>query len=66
MKNCCFHIDEKNNQLILPIKALHMITKAGEDPEFFVLPDIGVRLAEIEKTDSNPEEKLHQKEALLE
>ena len=26
-----------------------MITKAGEDPEFFVLPDISVRLAEIEK-----------------
>ena len=46
-----FHIDEKNNQLILPIKVLTMITKAGEDPEFFVLPDIGVKLAEIEKSE---------------
>ena len=42
-----------------------MITKAGEDPEFFVLPDIGVKLAEIEKTDSHADEKMHHKEDAL-
>jgi preprotein translocase subunit SecA len=43
-----------------------MITRANEDPEFFVLPDIGVRLSEIEKDEAiSPEEKLEQKEVLL-
>jgi preprotein translocase subunit SecA len=60
-----FHIDEKNNSVDLTDKGIAMITKAGEDPEFFVLPDIGVRLAEIEKADATPEEKMHQKEEAL-
>src|SRR4029078_13238885 len=53
-----FHINEKNNQVDLPDKGLNMITKTGEDPEFFVLPDIGVKLAEIEKGTLSPDEKL--------
>src|SRR6187431_3122960 len=60
-----FHIDEKNNSVDLTDKGIAMITKAGEDSEFFVLPDIGVRLAEIERTDSNPDEKMHHKEEAL-
>ena len=60
-----FHIDEKNKSVDLTDKGLHMITKTGEDPEFFVLPDIGVRLAEIEKEEKPSEEKLHEKEAIL-
>jgi preprotein translocase subunit SecA len=60
-----FHIDEKNNSVDLTDKGLNMITKAGEDSEFFVLPDIGVKLAEIEKRDAPADEKLHQKEAIL-
>ena len=60
-----FHIDEKNNSVDLTDKGIAMITKAGEDPEFFVLPDIGVRLAEVEKTDSTPDEKMHHKEEAL-
>ena len=60
-----FHIDEKNNSVDLTDKGIAMITKSGEDADFFVLPDIGVRLAEIEKTDSNPDEKMHQKEEAL-
>ena len=60
-----FYIDEKNNQVDLTDKGLQMITKSGEDPEFFILPDISIKLAEIEKSDLAPEDKLHQKEALL-
>ena len=60
-----FHIDEKNNSVDLTDKGIAMITKSGEDVDFFVLPDIGVRLAEIEKADSNPEEKMHHKEEAL-
>src|SRR5207253_2689815 len=39
--------------------------KSGEDPEFFLLPDIGVLLSEIDKNEITPEEKLQQKENLL-
>lgn len=60
-----FHIDEKNNSVDLTDKGITMITKSGEDPEFFVLPDIGVKLSEIEKSDAPTEDKLHQKEAVL-
>src|SRR5436190_9144953 len=61
-----FHIDEKNNQVDLTDKGLNMITKTGEDPEFFVLPDIGVKLAELEKQEGlDKEELLHKKEEIL-
>ncbi|MBC7851202.1 MAG: preprotein translocase subunit SecA [Chitinophagaceae bacterium] len=61
-----FHIDEKNNQVDLTDRGLQAITKGGEDPDFFVMPDIGVQLAEIDKTESfTSEEKLQRKEVLL-
>ena len=60
-----FHIDEKGNSVDLTEKGLNMITKTGEDPEFFVLPDIGVKLADIEKKTISADEKLHQKEEVL-
>jgi len=60
-----FHIDEKNNQVDLTDKGIQMITREGEDPDFFVIPDIGVKLSDIEKSDLKPEEKLQRKEVLL-
>jgi preprotein translocase subunit SecA len=60
-----FHIDEKNNQVDLTDKGINLITRAGEDPEFFILPDIATKLGEIERTDVTTEEKLHRKENLL-
>jgi preprotein translocase subunit SecA len=60
-----FHIDEKNNSVELTDKGIQAITKSGEDPEFFLLPDIGVLLAEIDREDITPEEKLQKKENLL-
>ena len=61
-----FFIDEKNNSVDLTDKGIQLITGAGEDPNFFVLPDISVSLAAVE-SDANlsPEEKLHRKEAIL-
>jgi preprotein translocase subunit SecA len=60
-----FSIDEKNNSVDLTDKGIQMITREGEDTEFFVLPDIGVKLAEIEKSEFVAEDKLQRKEALL-
>ncbi len=60
-----FHIDEKNNQVELTDKGINLITRSGEDPEFFILPDIATKIAEIEKTDLTAEEKLQRRENLL-
>jgi preprotein translocase subunit SecA len=60
-----FHIDEKNKSVELTDKGITMITRAGEDPDFFIIPDIGVKLNDIEESTATPEEKMHQKEAVL-
>jgi preprotein translocase subunit SecA len=60
-----FHIDEKNNSVELTDKGIAMITKSGEDPDFFILPDIGVKLADIEKEQLSNEDKLKKKEEIL-
>lgn len=60
-----FTIDEKNNSVQLTDKGIALITGSGEDPEFFILPDIGSKLAEIEKADIPAEKKLEQKESML-
>lgn len=60
-----FHIDEKNNQVELTDKGINLITRSGEDPEFFILPDIATKLSEIEKMSVSSEEKLQLKENLL-
>jgi preprotein translocase subunit SecA len=61
-----FYIDEKNNSVELTDKGIQLITRAGEDPNFFILPDISVALATTEK-DANlsADEKLRQKEAII-
>jgi preprotein translocase subunit SecA len=60
-----FHIDEKNNQVELTDKGLHFITQNGEDPNFFVLPDLSIALADIEHGNYSAEEKLAKKEELI-
>jgi len=61
-----FHIDEKNNSVELTDKGLNLITKQGEDPNFFLLPDISVALNAIDQNAHlKAEEKLQQKEAII-
>lgn len=60
-----FVIDEKNNQVELSEKGIELITASGEDPNFFIMPDVGMEIAEIEKSDSSLEEKAQRKEELL-
>ncbi len=61
-----FYIDEKNNSVELTDKGIQLITRAGEDPNFFILPDISVALANTEKDASlSADEKLRQKEAII-
>ncbi|QNK62551.1 preprotein translocase subunit SecA [Pedobacter sp. PAMC26386] len=60
-----FYIDEKNNQVELTEKGIELITKSGEDEHFFVLPDVGTEIAEIEKSALVSEDKIAQKDALM-
>jgi preprotein translocase subunit SecA len=60
-----FYIDEKNNQVELTEKGIELITQQGEDPNFFVLPDVGTEIAEIEKSSLSSEEKVLQKDNLM-
>ncbi|SEK48257.1 preprotein translocase subunit SecA [Chitinophaga rupis] len=60
-----FHIDEKNNSVDLTDKGIHLITQEGEDANFFIMPDVGTEIAEIEKLDITAEEKLQRKDVLL-
>ncbi|MDN3585499.1 preprotein translocase subunit SecA [Pedobacter aquatilis] len=60
-----FYIDEKNNQVELTEKGIELITQSGEDPQFFVLPDVGTEIAELEKSDLPLDEKVSTKDALM-
>ncbi|RCH54792.1 preprotein translocase subunit SecA [Mucilaginibacter hurinus] len=60
-----FVIDEKNNQVELAEKGIELITASGEDPHFFVMPDVGTEIAEIEKSTLSSEEKIAKKDSLM-
>ena len=60
-----FIIDEKNNSVELAEKGIELITASGEDPHFFVMPDVGTEIADIEKSSLPSEEKIARKDELM-
>ena len=60
-----FVIDEKNNQVELTEKGIELITASGEDQSFFVMPDVGTEIADLEKSALSTEEKIEKKDALM-
>ncbi|HLU81064.1 MAG TPA: hypothetical protein VK010_03240, partial [Flavobacteriaceae bacterium] len=58
-----FVIDEKNNQIELTDKGVEFLS-GKEDPDFFVMPEIGMELAKIEKEGLSKEEEIEKKEEL--
>ena len=60
-----FVIDEKNNQIELTDKGFADIASYDGDKNFFVLPDIGVEIANIESQNLPIEEEAKLKEKLL-
>ena len=57
-------IEEKNNQIDLTDKGVEYIS-GKEDPEFFVLPQIGMEIAKIENLGLSKEEEAEKKEDLF-
>ena len=61
-----FTIDEKINSIDLTEKGIDLITGEGEDPNFFILPDIGDEIAKLEKNQEISEnDKLERKESII-
>ncbi|MDL2283008.1 preprotein translocase subunit SecA [Odoribacter sp. OttesenSCG-928-G04] len=60
-----FIIDEKNNSIELTDKGHDTLTAAGEDTKFFILPNIGEEIAEIERTVQDEKERLEMKDEMV-
>lgn len=61
-----FTIDEKTNAVNLTEKGTELITGEGEDPNFFILTDIGEVVAQLEKDDElSDEDKLKMKDEAI-
>lgn len=60
-----FVIDEKLHSVDLTEKGIDELTKAYNDPTFFILPDVGSEVAELERSDMSEDEKVMKKSELL-
>jgi len=60
-----FVIDEKMNSVDLSEKGVEFITASGEDTHFFIIPDVGSEIAELEKSNLDEVEKAKKKEQLM-
>jgi len=60
-----FVIDEKNNSIELTDKGIDLISTEVEEKDFYVLPDIGSEIADLEDSDLSEKEKLKAKDDLL-
>jgi preprotein translocase subunit SecA len=60
-----FHIDEKNRSVELSEKGTDFLARYNNDHHFFVLPDIGYELVQIDRhAELTPDEKVEMKERL--
>jgi len=61
-----FIIDEKDNSVELTEKGIDLITGEGEDPKFFIMPEIGTELNKLEKDLSlSEQDRFIKKEELI-
>ena len=61
-----FVIDEKNNSVDLTEIGLDYITGKGEDPQFFILPDLAIDLNVVEKNgELSDQQKLIKKDEII-
>jgi preprotein translocase subunit SecA len=61
-----FTIEEKTNNIDLTEKGIDQITQSGEDTNFFIMPDIGTAIVELEKDEEmSDEDKVRKKDELI-
>jgi preprotein translocase subunit SecA len=60
-----FVIDEKQSNVELTEKGLELITKEGEDTDFFVMPDVGSAMVDLEKKGLEGDELVKEKDRII-
>lgn len=60
-----FVIDEKNKSIELTDKGIDTLTGNTDDPNFFVMPDVGSEMAEVENMNLTAEEKQQKKDEIM-
>ena len=60
-----FVIDEKNNSADLTEKGIDLLTKSYDDPEFFIMPNIGEKINELENMELPEKEFLKKKTEMI-
>jgi preprotein translocase subunit SecA len=60
-----FVIDEKNNTIELTDKGIDLLTESYQDPSFYILPDMGAEIAEMERLTLSDIEKMDRKSELM-
>jgi preprotein translocase subunit SecA len=60
-----FIIEEQQNSVELTDKGIDLISAGFDDPTFFILPDMGAEIAELEHAKLSPEELIEKKDFLL-
>lgn len=60
-----FVIDEKQNSIELTEKGIDLITEQGDDKQFYILPDIGTELTDLENRLTDKEERAKAKDKLI-
>ena len=59
-----FVIEEKLNTVDIMDKGIDLISKDADEAKMFIMPDVGAQIAELEKENLTPEEKLTRKEEI--
>jgi preprotein translocase subunit SecA len=60
-----FVIDEKTNSVDLTEKGINLINDLAGEENFYVLPDVGAEIAELEKSDLAEKKKINRKSEIL-
>ena len=60
-----FVIDEKLNTVVLTDKGSEQLAQAYNDPSFFIIPDVGAEVADLEHSDLSNDEKVLRKAELM-
>ena len=60
-----FVIEEKQNSVELTEKGIDLISAGFDDPSFFILPDMGAAIAELEHSVMSADERIEKKDLLL-
>ncbi|MDO8899279.1 MAG: preprotein translocase subunit SecA, partial [Bacteroidales bacterium] len=60
-----FVIDEKNNSVELTDKGIDLLTASYNEPDFFILPDVGAEIADLDRMQISEQELMEKKNNLI-